>query len=249
MRHKVYLPHFPFQSVTSYYKNRIPKEIKIMGTFSRIFGLGDKDLQKQADVLLLKLGKALQSASAKLHICADDWLEGKMKHLDELQAEIISLERKADTIKDELFEKIFSKGAYLPQQTQDRHQLVIHMDGVIDAAEEAVRMMLIGRKYKPPVEIHQIANKGWICTDLLQDAIKYLFTDFEKSVDYTLKIDKEREDARDLQFQLLERLFNGGEYSPLEVTLFRAISDRILQVAIRSEETGDFIRALAVRHS
>jgi predicted phosphate transport protein (TIGR00153 family) len=220
-----------------------------MGTFSRIFGLGDKELQKQADALLLKLGKALQSSSAKLHVCADDWLEGKIDHLDELQSEIISLERKADTIKDELFEKIFSKRAYLPQQTQDRHQLVIHMDSVIDAAEEAVRMMLIGRKYTPPEEIHQIATKGWICTDLLQDAIKYLFTDFEKSVEYTLKIDKVREEARDIQFNLLERLFNKGEYSPLEVTLFRAISDRILQVAIRSEETSDFIRALSVRHT
>ena len=214
-----------------------------MGTFSRIFGLGDKELQKQADALLLKLSKALQSASAKLHVCADDWLDGKMDNLDELRSEIISLERKADIIKDELFEKIFSKRAYLPQQTQDRHQLVTHMDSVIDAAEEAVRIMLIGRKYKPPEEIHQIANKGWICTDLLQDAIKYLFTDFEKSVEYTLKIDKVREEARDIQFNLLERLFNKGEYNPLEVILFRTISDRILQVAIRSEETGDFIRA------
>jgi len=220
-----------------------------MGTFSRIFGLGDKELQKQADTLLLKLSKVLQSASAKLHVCADDWLEGKMDNLEELRSEIISLERKADSIKDELFEKIFSKRAYLPQQTQDRHQLVSHMDGVIDAAEEAVRIMLIGRKYKPPEEIHQIANKGWICTDLLQDAIKYLFTDFEKSVDYTLKIDKVREEARDIQFSLLDRLFNNGEYSALEVTLFRTISDRILQVAIRSEETGDFIRALSVKHT
>jgi predicted phosphate transport protein (TIGR00153 family) len=220
-----------------------------MGTFSRIFGFGDKELQKQAEGLLLKLGKVLQSASAKLHVCADDWLEGKMDHLDELQSEIIALERKADTIKDELFEKIFSKRAYLPQQTQDRHQLVIQMDSVIDATEEAVRMMLIGRKYKPPEEIHQIANKGWICTDLLQDAIKYLFTDFDKSVDYTLKIDKVREEARDIQFHLLDQLFNNGEYSPLEVTLFRAISDRVLQVSIKSEETGDFIRALSVKHS
>jgi len=220
-----------------------------MGTFSRIFGLGDKELQKHADELLLKLSKALQSASAKLHVCADDWLEGKMDNLDELRSEIISLERKADEIKDELFEKIFSKRAYLPQQTQDRHQLVSHMDSVIDAAEEAVRLILIGRKYKPPEEIHQIAEKGWICTDLLQDAIKYLFTDFEKSVEYTLKIDKVREEARDIQFNLLERLFNKGEYSPLEVTLFRTISDRILQVSIRSEETGDFIRALSVKHT
>ncbi len=220
-----------------------------MGTFSKIFGLGDKDLQKQSDELLLKLGKILQSASAKLHVSADDWDDGKTKNLKELQKEIISLEREADRVKDEMFEKIFSKRAYLPQQTQDRHQLVIHMDSVIDAAEEAVRMMLVGRRYNPPGEIHEIAEKGWICTDLLQDAIKYLFTDFEKSVEYTLKIDKVREEARDIQFDLLERLFNEKEFTPTEISLFRAISERILRVALRSEETGDFIRALAVRHT
>jgi len=123
------------------------------------------------------------------------------------------------------------------------------MDSVIDAAEEAVRMMLIGRKYTPPEEIHDIAKKGWICSDLLQDAIKYLFTDFEKSVKYTLKIDKVREEARDIQFDLLERLFNDDDFSSKEVTLFRAISERILRVAITAEETGDFIRTIAVRHT
>ncbi|MBN2229388.1 MAG: DUF47 family protein [Candidatus Thorarchaeota archaeon] len=219
-----------------------------MGTFSKIFGLGDKELQKKADKLLLKLGKALQSASAKLHVCADDWLDGRMEHLDDLEEEIIDIERKADSIKDELFEKIFSKKAYLPQQTQDRHRLVTLMDGVIDAAEDAVRMMLVGRNYRPPKEIQEIAERCWICTDLLQDAVKYLFSDFEKSVEITLKIDKVREDARDIQFRLLNKLFNEKEFSPVEVTLFRAISERILRVAITSEETGDFIRALAVTH-
>lgn len=220
-----------------------------MGTFSKILGLGDKELQKEADKLLLKLSKVLQSASAKLHVCADDWLEGKMDHLDELEAEIIALERKADKIKDELFEKIFSKRAYLPQQAQDRHRLVIHMDSVIDASEDAVRIMLIGRKFKPPEHIHQIAEKGWICTDYLQDAIKYLFEDFDKSVEFTLKVDKVREEARDLQFELLKELFNEDRYNAKEVNLFRAISERILKVAITAEETGDFIRALAVKHA
>lgn len=220
-----------------------------MDTFSKILGLGDKELQNQADKLLIKLSKILQSASAKLHVCADDWLDGKMEHLDELEADIIDLERKADKIKDELFEKVFSKRAYLPQQAQDRHGLVIHMDAVIDAAEDAVRMMLIGRKFKPPVQIHSIAEKGWICTDLLQDAIKYLFEDFEKSVDYTLRIDKVREEARDIQFELLQELFNDDKYDAKYIILFRVISERILKVSITAEETADFIRALAVRHA
>lgn len=220
-----------------------------MGAFSKILGLGDKDLQQQADELLIKLSKVLQSASAKLHVYADDWVNGKLEQLDELEAEIVALERKADKIKDDLFEKVFSKRAYLPQQTQDRHTLVIHMDDVIDAAEDAVRMMIIGYKYRPPRQIQQIAEKCWICTDLLQDAIKYLFEDFEKSVDYTLRLDKVREEARDLQFELLKELFNENKHDAKEVILFSEISERILKVAIKAEETGDFIRALAVRHT
>ncbi|MFW9965620.1 MAG: DUF47 domain-containing protein [Candidatus Thorarchaeota archaeon] len=220
-----------------------------MGTFSRIFGLGDKDLQKQADELLLKLSKALQSASAKLHVCADDWEDGKMKNLDDLKSEIIGLEREADTVKEELYEKIFSKRAYLPQQTQERYELVQHMDGVVDATEEAVRMMLVGRNYEPPEEITEIAKKSWICTDLLQDAVKYLFTDFQKSVEYTIKIDRVREEARDHHFELLEKLFNDKKYKAKEVSLFRAVSDRLILVAVRAEDTGDFIRTIAVKYS
>ena len=64
-----------------------------------------------------------------------------------------------------------------------------------------------------------------------------------------MKIDKVREEARDIQFDLLEKLFNEPKFTPKEVILFRAISERILKVAITAEETGDFIRTLAVRHT
>ena len=89
----------------------------------------------------------------------------------------------------------------------------------------------------------------FICTDLLQDAIKYLFDDFSKSVEKTRELDKEREEARDLQFELLRRLFREDEYRPNEIVMYKTISERILQVAIRAELTGDFIRELAVKYS
>ena len=43
-------------------------------------------------------------------------------------------------------------------------------------------------------------------------------------------------DQLDLQFDLLERLFNEDRFKPKEVSLFRAISERILRVALRAEE-------------
>ncbi len=220
-----------------------------MGTFSKIFGLGDKSLQEQSDELLLKLGKLLQSASAKLRVAIKDWAKGEDDNLKELSSEIIEIEREADRVKDELFEKIFSKKAYLPQQTQDRHQLVVRMDSIIDATEDAVRLIVIARKIRPPGKMTDLAKCTWICTDLLQDAIKYLFDNFERAVDISFKIDKVREEARDYQFDLVEELLYNDDYNAEENHLLHYISRMILQVALRAEDTGDFIRTLAIKYS
>ncbi|MFX1482139.1 MAG: DUF47 domain-containing protein [Promethearchaeota archaeon] len=220
-----------------------------MGTFSRILGSGDKKLQEEAEKCLLALSKAFQSASAKMKVAAECWVEGKEETLDELEEEIVKLERDADKIKENLVENILTKRAFLPQQSQERHSLAIHMDGIVDAAEDAIRMISVGKGMKPPEEIEEIAEKCWICTDLLQDAVKYLFTDFNKSVERTRKLDLVREEARDIQFDLLKKLFRGSKYKAPDVHFFKSVSERILQVAIQAELTGDYIRELAIKYS
>ncbi len=220
-----------------------------MGTFSKILGSGNKKLQEEAEECIRALSKALQSASAKMRVAAECWVEGKDDTLDELEEEVIKLERNADKIKENLVENILSKHAFLPQQTQERHELVRHMDEIIDAAEDAVRMMSVGKGMKPPENIEEIAEKCWICTDLLQDAVKYLFKDFKKSVEITRKIDLEREEARDLYFDLLKKLFHDSKYKAPDVHFFKSASERILDVAIKAELAGDFIRELAIKYS
>jgi predicted phosphate transport protein (TIGR00153 family) len=220
-----------------------------MGTFSRIFGTGDKELQERAEECLLKLSKALQSASAKMRVAAEVWVEGEYHKLDELEKEVIALEREADRVKEDLVENILSKRAFLPQQAQERHNLSTHLDGIIDAAEDAVRMMAVGKGMRPPREIEDIAEKCWICTDLLQDAVKYLFTDFKKSVEITRQVDHVREEARDLQYDLLKKLFSEPKYKPPAVHFYKSVSERVLEVAIKAELAGDFIRELAIKYA
>ncbi|TXT53859.1 MAG: hypothetical protein BAJATHORv1_110051 [Candidatus Thorarchaeota archaeon] len=221
----------------------------IIMAFSRIFRGGDKELRKQADDLMLKISKALQAASAKLHQSAQAWFEGDLDLLLAREEEIITIERSADEMKDELVESIFSQHAYLPQQTQERHKLVEMMDDIVDAAEEAVRMMAIGRKSKPPEELVQITEKCWNSTDLLQDAVKFLFKDFSKSVEFCHRVEDVREEARDIQFDLMGQLLTEKEYPPSELLLFHGMSHRILLVAERTEATADYIRALATKYS
>jgi predicted phosphate transport protein (TIGR00153 family) len=222
-----------------------------MGTFSKIFGSGDKKLQKQAEECLLRLSKYLQSASAKMRVTAKLWVKGEHDKLDELEEEIIELERKADRTKEHLVEKVLAEHAFLPQQTEERHSLALHMDAIIDAAEDAVRMMVVGKGMKPAEEILDIAEKCWICTDYLQDSVKYLFKDFKKSVEVTRKVDHVREEARDLQYKLLKRLFRDPDcdYKPTEVHFYKSVSERVLDVAIKAELAADFIRELAIKYS
>ena len=220
-----------------------------MGTFSRFFGSGDKKLQDRADELLLEISKGLQSASAKLCVGAKEWVDGNIKVLEEIKDELIELERDMDAKKEELIEKVLAKHAYLPQQTQERHKLIRLMDSVIDTAEHAVRVMWIGRRMKPPKDIEKLGEKCWRCTDLLQDAVKYLYSDFEKCVEYTRKVDNVREEARDLQFKILEDLFTKSKYPAQEIQHFVEVSHWIVKVAVQAEDTGDFLRELAVRYS
>lgn len=220
-----------------------------MGTFSRFFGSGDKKLQERADELLLEISKGLQSASAKLCVGAKEWVEGNIKVLEEIKNEIIHLERKMDEKKEELIENVLAKHAYLPQHTQERHKLIRLMDSVIDTSEHAVRVMWIGRKMKPPKDIEKLGKLCWKCTDFLQDAVKYLYSDFEKCVEYTREVDRLREEARDLQFKILEDLYMESKYPDHEMHHFGEVSHWMVKVAVQAEDTGDFLRELAVKYS
>ncbi|MHA1902891.1 MAG: DUF47 domain-containing protein [Candidatus Thorarchaeota archaeon] len=220
-----------------------------MGTFSRIFRSGDKELQKRADEILWKLSKALQSASAKLCVSTKDWAKGEYDNLEVLKNEIITLERESDVLKEELVENILTKHAYLPQQTQERHKLVKVMDSVIDACEDAARVIALGHGKKPPGEMAQLGKKVWICTDLLQDAVKFLFKDFKKSVEITNKLTDEREEARNIHFEYMDKLFSESKFDKEELLLFHEVSKRVLDVGNLAEDAGDYIRELAVKYS
>ncbi|MFO7836804.1 MAG: DUF47 family protein [Candidatus Thorarchaeota archaeon] len=220
-----------------------------MGTFSRIFGVGKKELQEKADEIILDLSKGLQSASAKLCVASKSWGYGDIETLLEIEKEIIEIERECDEMRDRLIENIFSQRAYLPQQTQERHRLINYMDDIVDAAEEAIRIMSICKDINPRSEIRDIAEKCWKSTDLLQDAIKYLFKDFDRSVDFSHKVSEVREEARDIQFQFLGCLLEDTERNPTELQYLRLVARTIVEVAIDAEKCADFIRALAVKYS
>ena len=107
----------------------------------------------------------------------------------------------------------------------------------------------MGKGMKPPNEIREIGKKIWICTDLLQDAVKYLYTDFSAAIEISRKLDKEREETRDIQFALLGKLFSSPDYHANEIVFFKSVSERMVDVAQKAEDASDYIRELAVKYS
>ena len=95
----------------------------------------------------------------------------------------------------------------------------------------------------------QLGKQVWICTDLLQDAVKFLFKDFKKSVEITNKLTIEREEARNIHFDYMKKLFSESYYDKEELLLFHEASQRVLDVGNLAEDAGDYIRELAVKYS
>jgi len=108
---------------------------------------------------------------------------------------------------------------------------------------------MIINMYANGLSTRDIAEKCWKTTDILQDAIKYLFEDFEKSVKYSHEVSKVREEARDIQFEFLGHLLSDTERNPTELQYLRLVARTILEVAVTAEKCADFIRALAVKYS
>ena len=144
---------------------------------------------------------------------------------------------------------MLTKSAFLPQAAHERHTLVKALDRVIDTAENAIRIMATGKKMKPLGEFREIGKRIWRCTDLLQDAVKFLYTDFKRAIEITRDLDRLREEARDIQFALLGKLYNNPEFRPNEIVLFQSVSERMVMVAQKAEDAGDYIRELAVKYS
>ena len=68
-------------------------------------------------------------------------------------------------------------------------------------------------------------------------------------VEITRQVDHVREEARDLQYDLLKKLFSEPKYKPPAVHFYKSVSERVLEVAIRAELAGDFIRELAIKYA
>ena len=214
----------------------------------------DKKLWKRGEELFDQLAKELQIASAKLAKAVITWCnyeqdpEARQKII-QLQDEIIEAERRCDDIKEELINSIFSKGAYLPQATEDRHRLVRYMDTIVNRTEVVIRRLCSKQDFpsRIPHEMPILAEKVHRCTDYLQDALKYLDKDYDKARNFASKVDVMREEARDLDFHIFGRI-HSPDYTPKDAAYLYTISVSLIKVSEAAEQTSDYIQTMTVKY-
>ncbi|MFX1513944.1 MAG: DUF47 domain-containing protein [Promethearchaeota archaeon] len=217
---------------------------------SKFLGFGSRKLQKKADELMNLLGKHMQVSSAKLAEAVQAWIAKDKDKVDKRVDEIIKIEREADALKEDIIENIFSKRAFLRQSTEERYRLVELLDHVITEVEECALILRSKDKIpdKIPDEMKSLGEMTWKSTDQLQDAIKYMWTDYKESRKYTFKIEKTREKAREDYYDLFSKLINEG-YSPESIYYLDRLAKELVEVALSVEAVSDHIRAMTVKYS
>ncbi|MHA2233413.1 MAG: DUF47 domain-containing protein [Candidatus Hodarchaeales archaeon] len=210
----------------------------------------NKKLQKRGREIFDKLVKQMQVNSAMLKDLIAAWAQGDQAQVDKLTKQIIEGERESDIFKDELIESVLAKRAFLPYTTEDRYTLINMIDNIVGATEDAARLIIVQiiPSKEIPSTLPSMAEKTWICTDKLQDSIKYLYKDFRKAAKLGQEVEDIREEARDLYYESLEAILGEAGRSPLVAIYLQNVAVAILEVALRAEVTADFVQKLAVVH-
>ena len=212
--------------------------------FSKI--LGEKDIHKKGTELFLKLVDSIEVAYKAYVKAIYAWREKEYEKGYELRDEIIELEKNADTVKDVFFESIFRKKAYLPQITEERHKLTLNADIVLDCIERGVRVLClkkIDNSYFPP-EFDEILEKTEDVIELYIEAHKAFFDDYEKAAKKARKLERKRDEVRDLYYKALEKVIN--DEFPRGT---RRLLNDTTRISIRAEEGIDYLKVLIAKHS
>ena len=208
--------------------------------------LKQKKGQKKGTELFLNLVELTEEAFEKFEEAVKVWRNEDYERGYELRDEIIKMEREADEIKDVFFETIFIKKSYLPQITEERYNMMLNADQVMDRIERAVRILClkkIDQSYFPP-EFDQILDKTDKVMELFVKANEYFFENYEKAAKAARKLEAVRDEVRDLYFIIQGKCVNDelprGTERVLNVTT---------RISITAEEGIDYLKVLMAKHS
>ncbi len=191
-----------------------------------------------------------------VHLCAENldnaignYCSGKIPQYRKSANLVIDLEEKADDSRRKL-EKMLYTGVILPFGRGAKYELLESIDDIADKAELVARLILI-EKLKIP---RNLCNNFKKLSGLVLDSVTHLKTavlqldsDLGKAIISAAKVERIREDARTLEFRLMEQLFSKSGGS-VDIILLKELIALIGNVADKAEESADRVVSLAVKY-
>lgn len=189
--------------------------------------------------LLIQDGENLVEAARALDAMVQDY-----DRLDERMAEIQALEKRGDQIDLEVAARL-ERSFVTPFDREDIHELVVHLDDVVDGIQAAAETFVIYRIEQPNEEVRQLV--GILAGQAVQllEALRKL--ERAKDIGRHLAIVHELEHEADgLSRAAIGRLFHDG-MDPLEVIKLRDLYRTVEETIDAAEDAAEVIERILAK--
>jgi predicted phosphate transport protein (TIGR00153 family) len=164
--------------------------------------------------------------------------------------EVIQCEHKCDRLKEKYIETLFKKKRALPFLIEDRYKLIQSLDSISDKSEEIAHFILLF-----PYDIYEdiqgdmkkLSELSHNIVYELINMVEMMENNFTQAYQKTFDIEKVKRDARDIHYDLLEKLFSDRE-DALRVYLTSKLIVWQFDIISNVEEISDYLRGLIIKY-
>ena len=189
--------------------------------------------------LFIRDGENLLEAARKLEAMVSSY-----DRLDERIAEIQVLEKRGDQIDDEIVARL-KRSFITPFDREDIHELVVHLDDVVDGIQATAEAFVIYGITKPDEDVKQLVGL------LVGQALGLLeaLTKMERKRDvgpHLQQVHELEHQADALSRAAIGRLFRGGT-EPLEVIKLRELYSSLEETIDAAEDAAEVIERILTK--
>jgi uncharacterized protein len=190
--------------------------------------------------LFIKDGENLLEAARKL-----DEMVNNYDRLDERVAEIQALEKRGDQIDDEIAARL-ERSFITPFDRDDIHELVSHLDDVVDGIQATAETFVIYRISKPDDDVRQLA--GILAGQAVQllEALTKLEHGKKDIGPHLATVHDLEHQADALSRAAIGRLFQDGS-DPLEVIKLRDLYSALEETIDAAEDAAEVIERILTK--
>ena len=189
--------------------------------------------------LFIRDGENLLEAARKLEAMVSSY-----DRLDERIAEIQVLEKRGDQIDDEIVARL-KRSFITPFDREDIHELVVHLDDVVDGIQATAEIFVIYGITAPDDDVKQLV--GLLTGQAVQLLEALTSLEGKRDVGPHLQQIHELEHKADaLSRAAIGRLFKGGQ-DPLEVIKLRDLYSELEETIDAAEDAAEVIERILAK--